>query len=249
MQILVHNLGTLRDEEFVNFVCVRMVCFLQDKIKNDYICTYERTNIHTMEGLLNTVTAQLPLWIIVGLLLIGGTIVACRFYFRKCHPIIKNAQCEAHHRTLESLESQGKTSTDTLAKLMLKIDNIERVLIAKDESLLDRFSVTHSPRQLNDAGEGLLKDSGAKVLLEAELPRLIELIDKEEPHTALDVEQISYRVLLAESGEPWFVPIKNFIYNHPVYRDTPIHVGALCFVMGISLRNSYLTRHPELLAE
>lgn len=202
-----------------------------------------------MDALFNTVTAQLPLWIILGLLLIGVTILACRFYFRKCHPIIKNAQCEAHHRTLESLESQGKSSTDTLAKLMSKLDNIERVLIAKDESLLDRFSVTHSPRQLNDAGEALLKDSGAKVLLEAELPRLIELIDKEEPHTALDVEQIAYRVLLSESSESWFVPIKNYIYNNPVYNNSPINIGTLCFIMGISLRNSYLARHPELLAE
>lgn len=202
-----------------------------------------------MDAILNHVGVQVPLWILVALL--GGWIIirACKFYFRKCHPIIKNAQCEAHHRTLESLESQGTTAAKSLEKLMAKLDNIERVLIAKDKTLLDKFSVTHSPRQLNDAGEALLKDSGAKVLLEAELLRLIELIDKEEPHTALDVEQVSYRVLLSESGEAWFVPIKNFIYNNPVYRDSALDVNTLCFVMGISLRNSYLARHPELLAE
>ena len=211
----------------------------------------QRTNTSTMDTLLNSVIAQLqlPLWIILSLVLIGVTIAACRFYFSKCNTIITNAQCEAHHRTLETLESQGKNSADILLKLMSKIDNIERVLIAKDNSMLEHFSVTHSPRQLNDAGENLLRDSGAKVLLEAELPRLIELIDKEEPHTALDVEQIAYRTLLDESSEPWFIPIKNYIYNHPVYQDIPIHVGTLCFVMGISLRNSYLDRHSEILTE
>lgn len=156
-----------------------------------------------------------------------------------------------------TIHADCKTNKDTIndtkeivASINKSIERIEKILIAQDSSMLERLSVTHSPRQLNAEGMKLFQVSGADKILDANMETLIKKIEDCKPITAYDVEQQAYAVLLESSFDAWFAPIKNYIYNHPVFNgNLNLNVETLAFVMSLPLRNEFLNRHPEILAE
>lgn len=192
-----------------------------------------------MDRLLDILTQLAPLWWTIALLV---AIVCIQFYYRRFKKLedkVEHADCKNHHRIL--------TDNDQFIKeIKNSIDRIERILIAKDPDMLNQFSKANSPRQLNDVGRRLFKDSGAETILSEHLEELIAAIAARNPETAYDVEQYSYSVMMEKSSEEWFVPLKNYIYNHPVFDGVNVSVTAIAFIMSLPLRNEYLGRHPEI---
>jgi hypothetical protein len=127
-----------------------------------------------------------------------------------------------------------------------KIEGLERFLIEKLGVPFDTFAKLHSPRQLNEEGLRLFKESGASNYLDSNKEKLLSLLSEISPKSALDVESSAIRVCLDASKEDDYIPIKNFLYNNPVFANENIFIGTIAFVMGIQLRNIYLSLHPEL---
>lgn len=139
------------------------------------------------------------------------------------------------------------TNDDVIIKgIKQSLERIEKILIAKNIDMFDRFSQANSPRQLNDVGQRLLTDSGAEAILSEHMEELIAAIAERKPETAYDVEQCSYYAMLENSFEKWFIPLKNYIYNHPVFDGVNVNIAVIAFIMSLPLRNEYLNRHPEI---
>lgn len=118
------------------------------------------------------------------------------------------------------------------------------------------FSAKNSPRQLNQNGEELLRDSGGRELLERNMDFFINKIEKLQPKTALDVENMALAVLQTHTNEDMFIPIKNWIYNAPAMelknpdgstRSQEVDIDDVIFVISLPLRDRYLELHPEII--
>lgn len=180
-------------------------------------------------------------WPVIALLLVTVLAVwkVASFYFTRFKPIETevgkfktHADCISHRSDIDELRNI--------------VRNIERILLQKDNKLIDKLSISRSPRQLNDSGNKLYEDSGAKRLMEEKAAEFIEHLEKRMPITALDVETESQSVLLSLSDEDYFVQIKTFIYNNPRYQDINIDLLTICYVMSLELRNLYLQKYPEI---
>lgn len=152
---------------------------------------------------------------------------------------VKNSDCIRHSTVINSFDTTANT-------ILRKIDFIEKALVAQDPGMLVVFSQTHSPRQLNPLGNELMIDSGADKVLDEYKDYLISQIEEMHPNTAYDVEQYAYAALIINTSQLWFNPLKEFVFNSPVYKEKSINLGAICFVMSLQLRDYYFEKHPEI---
>ena len=118
------------------------------------------------------------------------------------------------------------------------------------------FSAKNSPRQLNQNGVELLKDSGGREFLDRNMDFFIRKIEKLQPKTALDVENMALAVLQTHTNEDMFIPIKSWIYNAPAMqlknpdgstRSQEVDIDDVIFVISLPLRDRYLELHPEII--
>ena len=128
------------------------------------------------------------------------------------------------------------------------IVNIEKSLLNK-KKFKAYLTVAYSPRKLSELGDELYQKSGMKVLLNANMDHFVGKIENEKPIAALDVEDLAYSVLYNETSEPIFKPVKDWLFNNPVFRELDIDLSAICYVASIELRDVYLKKHPDILPE
>jgi hypothetical protein len=152
---------------------------------------------------------------------------------------VRNSDCARHGKAIDDFDDTTKT-------ILRKIDFIEKALIASDKKLLSAFSQSNSPLQLNQRAIDLMTSSGANKILEGHRDDLIKQIEELNPATAYDVEQNAYKVLILNSDASWFIPLKEYIFNNPVFQGHSISLDAICFVMSLPLRNYYFEKHPEI---
>lgn len=152
---------------------------------------------------------------------------------------VKHAECQRHGSAINSFDASTQA-------ILHKIEFIERALIAKDPTMLTTFAKSNSPLQLNQNAVKLMSDSRADIILDEHKDDLITKIQELRPATAYDVEQHAYRVLIMSSDEQWFIPLKDYIFNHPIFQGQSINVDVICFIMSLPLRNYYLETHPEI---
>lgn len=160
-------------------------------------------------------------------------------YFTRFKPM------ETNVKALVGTSNCVRHESDIL-ELKSMVRNIERILLKSDSTLMDQLSLTRSPRQLSDSGLKLFSESGCKKLLLENGEYYLKKLEDRKPLTALDVETESHSVLLLLSDEKLFYPIKDFLYKNPKFNGIDIDLNALCFVMGLELRNEYLKKHPEI---
>jgi hypothetical protein len=60
----------------------------------------------------------------------------------------------------------------------------------------------------------------------------------------LQLQTESLNVMLAHRDDSAFLPLQNFVYQHPTYNDTPLAYTDVLFVMALKLRDFYLTKYP-----
>jgi hypothetical protein len=164
------------------------------------------------------------------------------FYYTRIKSLedkVQHSDCKRHGVAIDSFDASTQT-------ILRKIEFIERVLIAKDSSMLTTFAQSKSPLQLNERAIALMKDSGADKILDEQKENLLAQIEAMKPSSAYDVEETAYKILLLNSGEHWFIPLKDYLFNHPVFQEQPINVDAICFVMSLPLRNYYLDSHSDI---
>lgn len=107
-----------------------------------------------------------------------------------------------------------------------------------------------SPIQLTEFGKEVLETSGAKKFIDDNLEKLISLVEEEKVTVPIDIENAIMLIFYNEYDTEKFTPIKNFIFNNPVYTkdnsNTEINVSVIIKAMAIYMRNKYLERHPEI---
>jgi hypothetical protein len=139
---------------------------------------------------------------------------------------------------------------EVIKDITARLDNVEKLLVKHIDDAYKTITARRSPRQLTPVGRRLFEESRAEDILNVEEDKLMERLSHKlselEAATALDVELYAIYVCLEASDRVTFVPMKNYIYNHPVYEDVNISLGALSTLMGLELRDRYLKLHPEL---
>jgi len=110
------------------------------------------------------------------------------------------------------------------------------------------WAAGNSPLELNALGKGLAHDSGIEKMVQDNDVELIGLVEDKNPPTALDVEQCSSKILseFVLGNKLLEKEIKDFVFNHPVYKEKEISLNDIFFVGGLLLRDAYFERHPEL---
>lgn len=111
---------------------------------------------------------------------------------------------------------------------------------------------SHSPIQLTPLGERLLIESGGKSFVDENMGMLFSKLSRESLKSPLDVENASTAAILLSTDSDEFTKVKDFIYNNPVYKaegsnPVPIEISTMANLMGIYLRDKFLTAHPEFL--
>jgi c-di-AMP phosphodiesterase-like protein len=170
---------------------------------------------------------------------------ACRFYYTEIKVVkdkVEHADCRQNKTIISELKDTNREIKDAIIL-------IQNAIIAQNPLMLGTFSKSKSPRQLNEMGVRLFEQSGAGKILDEHMAELVSQIENRHPATAYDVEQNAYLVLMGATSEPWFNPLKEYLYNNPVFEGNNINLGAICFVMSLVLRNGYFEIHPEIDSE
>ncbi len=130
-----------------------------------------------------------------------------------------------------------------------------KVMLSARTADISAFSVKHSPRRLNEAGERIFKEMGGDEFINANKAELFKRIGARCPKTALDVEAASYAVCAALTETDLFNGVKEYVYNAPALRvqgangetlSKDITLSDACFVISIPLRDLYLSEHGEI---
>ena len=81
-------------------------------------------------------------------------------------------------------------------------------------------------------------------------------IEKLQPKTALDVEDLALAVLQTHTGDDMFISLKSWVYNAPSRviknpdgstRTQDVDLDDVIFVLSLPLRDKYLELHPEII--
>ena len=177
------------------------------------------------------------------------------------------AKLEASRRKMDSLPCEShKASIDKLAVMNTTVDaindqvtEISKWIMRSDGSMIDPLTRKCSPRVMTSLGKQLFELSGAAKVLDENSEFLISELEKKNPKTPYDVEDAAIGVLLGNLSHGMFDPVKNYVYYQPETIDLKdengkdcqirISLNAIVRLMGIRLRDLYLSRHKEIISE
>lgn len=99
-----------------------------------------------------------------------------------------------------------------------------------------------SPYNPSPTGKALLTESGANDLISRQDFKdwIFPLVDKKMPKADFEVEQKVLAILLQTQDDARWNPVKEFIFNHPVYGDRPLTIDRLLAVVSWVLRDEYI---------
>lgn len=173
---------------------------------------------------------------------------------------IDDLPCSHHTSKIDRHDEQLADSRAAVSRIEGQLDLLVKTLIPKQKKRIERaasdFSGKNSPRQLNANGKLLLQDSGADLFLKQHADFFVNKMESLAPKTAYDVEDLASTVLLAESNNDIFIPLKSWVYNAPTRVLTnpdgstsqkDIILDDIIFVMSLPLRDRYLELHPEII--
>jgi len=130
-----------------------------------------------------------------------------------------------------------------------------RQLIMFLGSTIDKFPkeffVSKSPIQLNEVGLDLLEKFGGKKFIDDNEADLVEMVnDHHQFKSNLDVQNGALSLLYTCTDRNDFIPIKNWIYNNPVYKiganEINFSLSLAMNIMGIYLRDKYFDKYGDL---
>lgn len=117
------------------------------------------------------------------------------------------------------------------------------------EIIASDYALARSPKDLSEAGNRLLEESGVRKIVDDHLNQFIENLEKLNLKSAYDVEQKSFYILKGLEKSNISIPLKNFLYQNPTFLGKPVSFNDIFFVGGLYLRDKYLEKHPELLTK
>jgi hypothetical protein len=145
----------------------------------------------------------------------------------------------------------------TVSGMADRIIEISKWIIKKDSNMVGSLMTKASPLNITSLGYIVYRESGAEKLMSEQLPVFIDTLTEINPKTAYDVEGESFNLILKNTGQPYFKPIKDYLYVSPdpariVNPDTKrevevsVSLTLIAKLMSLVLRDEYLKLHPEI---
>ena len=172
---------------------------------------------------------------------------------------------DRHNQRHDDLDKELSEISGKIGRAAERIERMDKdmllfksVMSMKDAELRDAFSLKFSPRRLNENGLKVFDDIDGKAFLSANKDFLFSKIDERNPKAALDVEEAAYYVLVVNTENEIFKPLKDFVYKSPTYtlkgqsgedKTYDLSLNDVCFILSLPLRDMYLKEHPELSVE
>lgn len=184
----------------------------------------------------------MDLSVIISLVSLFGTIVI--YILSKVYNLGEaSKKIEYLEKSVDKLVSEMKDVREDMIR-------VQTVLTMKHKGVEEVFSIKHSPRMLNDLGSRMFMEMNGAGFLDQNKVFLFSKIDERAPQTALDVEEAAQWACSAFVNEPFYNPIKNFVYNCPLLKrddgsEFEFTLGSAAFILGLKLRDLYLEAHPE----
>ena len=197
--------------------------------------------------ILNTATAEsTPLFTTGDIIALIAVLIALGVYIINgiSKGAIKNKNIEDLCNSSTQIKSSIIDIKDSIVDLKISNTRIVNGLITVGCNP-DILRAT-SPHNLTVLGEEILNDIGGKIYIDANEQDLISKIKNLNPKSELDVEDFSKQVLFDEFDSDNFIPIKNFIYNNPLYKNVPLNQATIITILGIYLRNKYFLTYPTI---
>ena len=174
---------------------------------------------------------------------------------------IDDLPCPHHTSKIDKHDEQFADTRALMSRMEGQLELLVQNSIEKGNRKIKKksglaFSAKHSPRQLNGNGIELLNDCGGKEFLETNMDFFIGKMEKLQPKTALDVEDMALAVLQTHTNEDMFIPLKSWVYNAPSReiknpngstRIQDVDLDDVIFVLSLPLRDKYLELHPEII--
>ena len=203
---------------------------------------FVKSKIKTMEALTSFIIDNYPAiaFLIAGIF-IGGIV-------NKYRSILTNTKKKVDEHTKKINAHTNKIDNLPCDSHRRAIVNIEKSLLGK-KRFKANLTVAYSPRKLSELGYELYQKSGMQIVLEANMNLFIKKIEDATPTSALDVEDLAYSVLYSDTSELIFKPVKDWLFNNPVFNEMDIDMSAICYVASFELRDVYLKKHPEILPD
>jgi len=196
-------------------------------------------------------------WPLLGIIVIVAVIVwFISQYVAKVENTRKKVEtlpCLSHKSSIDSLTAMNTT----VKSINEQVTEISKWIMRFDSSMIDPLTRKCSPRIMTAVGKELFRQSGAEQVINNNADFLVSEIEKRMPTTPYDVENMALNILLENLSNPMYDPIKNYIYYQPEVislknengEDCQIRLSlnAIIRLMGISLRDLYLAKHPEVI--
>lgn len=199
------------------------------------------------EAILDWLKTNYPNLFIIVLLLgvLGVILVACV----KITLFVVN-----YRQRLQKVEQDcsGISNLDVkISQLLTKVDKITTHLLTNDKELDPRIFQANSPIELSELGQRILRDIGGKQYVDDNLSILIDYMEQRDFKSGLDVQNYTEVLLAEESDKEAFTPIKNYIFQNPVYKidedkTITLHLNLCINIISIYLRNKYFEKYPDL---
>ena len=210
---------------------------------------------------------MMPFWAVV---IICIMFVAMKFYytrFKKLEDKTSHADCQNKNgkidtivRDMDSLKRDVdglKKDVDGLKETMQSnngmLVELSRWAMHIDEGMIGKLAQKYSPLRMTEAGEYLYRVSGAKDAVCKISQRLIGELEAMHLRTEFDVEDKSLDLIIKNSSDEAFDPIKKFVYYSPdtihiegAVEDVKFNMLSLMKLMSIDLRDRFLSKHPEV---
>ncbi len=164
---------------------------------------------------------------------------------------------DVSHSNYNELLRVTKEVNVTVSGMEDRLIEVSKWIIRKDNKMTDALMAKASPLNITPLGYVVYKESGAKKLMSEHLPLFIDALSGIDPKTAYDVENESFNLILKNTGQPYFKPIKDYLYVAPdpatfVNPDTKkevevsLSLSQIAKLMSLELRDEYLKLHPEI---
>lgn len=224
-----------------------------------------------MEPLTRFIEQNFGLSFLIGVIVVGTvvsgivwiTVWAVRLInkYKETEAQVEALPCAHHASKMDRHDEQLADTRAMMSRMEGQLELLVQNSIEKNSQKIRKksglaFSAKNSPRQLNQNGVKLLKDSGGREFLDRNMDFFIHKIEKLQPKTALDVENMALAVLQTHTNEDMFILIKSWIYNAPAMelknpdgstRSQEVDIDDVIFVISLPLRDRYLELHPEII--
>lgn len=148
---------------------------------------------------------------------------------------------------IDHLEYRFDKLENSVDDLKHRTSRLESVVVEIQSVLKDKGFPIHqpllspgSPLKLTRAGEELVKRYDGYSFVEANKDFFVVLLEKKNPSTSYDVQEMAKKVLEESISHPIFNPIKKIVY------EEGSNIEPVLSVLGIILRDTYLKTHPEI---